>query len=221
MLDDKTSRQRQSILKGAFKLLVENLLQDGGLSEENASQIVSYFEGLGANINEIKKQEEYVQLSKLVVINCLLSGKMPTGVVANTGGQFVKFAEGEHAIADQGNAIYNEVREVTTHYGFSSGNSIQIGKGRYSRMGAFMSSSKTSLQVKKTAKGTLLLTNENIYFFSTLKTVKIPYDKILSYKSYSDGIGINLKDSRRRPIIITGIDGWFVFNIVTNIDNLT
>ena len=221
ILGEKTDKQKQKILRNAFKSLVKQLLMEGLVSEEQGIQIMTFFEDLNANIDNLKRQKEYVQFCKLLVINCILSGKLPTGVVANTGGQFVKFAETECPIADQSNAVYSEVREVKNYYGISSGSSMQIGKGRYSRWGSFMSSSTTSLQAQKAAKGTLLLTNESIYFFSDLKTTKIPYDKVLSYKAYSDGIGINLKDSHRRPIIITGIDGWFVYNIVTNIENLS
>ena len=160
-------------------------------------------------------------MCKLIVINCLLNGKLPNSIHVDIGDQFLNMEEGEQAIANQKDATYNEIVEKKTHYGFSSGSTVSLGHGRYSRFGSFMSTESVSQGIATKGKGMLLLTNKNIYFLSSQKTVKLPYNKILSFSAYSDGLGIHLSDSRRRPIIIGKIDGWFVYNVVTNIRNLT
>lgn len=212
--------QKRDTLVYAFRLLVKQFLEEGVLSEEEGIHVVSFFSDLELDSSYLKKEKEYVDMCKLIVINCVLNGKMPTGVPVDLGGIFLNMEPDEQPIATQQGAIYNELVEKKTHYGISMGSSKSVGKGRYSHFGSFISTTELSQDIVEKGKGTLLLTNKNIYFVSGIKTTKLPYDKILSYSAYSDAVGIHLTDSRRRPIIICKIDGWFVYNIVTNVNNL-
>lgn len=222
LCEAKSESQKNETLVYAFKKLINEYLHDGSLTEEEGGRIINFFtQGLHLDISLLQKEKEYSNMCKLIVINSLANGKIPTGINVNTGGQFVNMEAGEQIIADQTNATYNEIVEKKTRYGYSGGTSTNLGHGRYSRFGSFVSMESFSQDIVTKGVGTLLLTNKNIYFLSNQKTVKIPYDKILSYSTYSDGLGIHLSDSRRRPIVIGKVDGWFVYNVVTNIQNIS
>lgn len=208
---------KEKILVQAFKKMIENRLGDGNVDENEASRIISYFNDFGLSTNRMMKEMEYVQLSQLVVINCVLAGRIPSGMrpPANV---YVNFEADEQVVLTLENTIYYELVEIRTRVGYSGGHSIRVAKGVYLRSGAFFSTPITSQQLQKKGEGALCVTTKNIYFCSSTKTVKIPFGKVVSYTSYSDGIGIHLSDSRRHPIVIGKIDGWFVYNILTNIN---
>lgn len=73
------------------------------------------------------------------------------------------------------------------------------------------------MEVKAT--GSLIITTKNVFFYSTKKSIKIPYKKVVSFTQYSNGIGVQ-KDGNSKPQAFIGIDGWFAYNIVINIQNL-
>lgn len=212
-------KQKEKILVDAFKITVSNLLNDGSVNEDVAANIIAYYNELGISTSRLMKENEYVQLSKLVVINCVLSGRIPAGMHAPSN-VFINFENNEDVVLSLDNATYYELVEVKTRVGYSAGHSIRVSKGFYLRSGSFFSTPITSQQLQKKGEGALCITTKNIYFCSSTKTVKLPFSKIVSYDSYSDGLGVHLSDSRRRPIVIGKIDGWFVYNIVTNIRNI-
>ena len=48
------------------------------------------------------------------------------------------------------------------------------------------------------------------------KSLKIPYNKIISIESYSNGIGIQKDGANSRPIFLEGVSSWFAYNVVAN-----
>lgn len=227
--DDKTAlcdslatfdqKGKEKNLVQAFKKMIENRLGDGNVDENEASRIISYFNDWGLTTNRMMKEMEYVQLSQLVVINCVLAGRIPPGMLPPSN-VYINYEADEHIVLTLENAIYYELVEIKTRVGHSGGYSIRVAKGVYLRSGSFFSTPITSQQLQKKGEGALCVTTKNIYFCSNTKTVKIPFGKVVSYTPYSDGIGIHLSDSRRRPIAIGKIDGWFVYNVITNINTL-
>lgn len=67
----------------------------------------------------------------------------------------------------------------------------------------------------------MIVTNINIYFYSAAKSIKFPYNKIISYVPFEDGIGIQQDKANAKTIYFKGLDGRFAFNIVSNIKNLS
>lgn len=63
----------------------------------------------------------------------------------------------------------------------------------------------------------LAITDKNIYFIGTKKSLRIPYDKIITFTPYSDGIGICKDNATAKPQTFVNLDGWFAYNAITNI----
>jgi hypothetical protein len=68
--------------------------------------------------------------------------------------------------------------------------------------------------------GLLAITNKNIYFSGEEKGFRIPYAKIVAFHPFDEGVGI-IRDTAnaKLQIFVTG-DGWFTYNLVTNLANL-
>lgn len=119
-----------------------------------------------------------------------------------------------------GASLYEEQikREMV---GRSNGVSIRIAKGVYYRTSGFRGYPvETTITKQLSANGRLILTTKNIYYQSTEKSVRLPYNKIVAYDSYSDAIGIHKEGANPKPILIKGIDGCLVYNMVMNIPNI-
>ena len=69
------------------------------------------------------------------------------------------------------------------------------------------------LETKDT--GALLITNRSIYFISSLESIRIPWKKVVSVASYSDGAMIH--KNTKEPVILTGFNPWFLANFASMI----
>ena len=97
---------------------------------------------------------------------------------------------------------------------------MRIAKGIYMRSGSTKTTPIKENEMKEKATGTLFIGTKNLYFYSATKTVKIPYKKVVSFTPYSDGLGLQKDGDNSKPQAFKGIDGWFAYNVVTNIQNL-
>jgi len=66
----------------------------------------------------------------------------------------------------------------------------------------------------------LIATDKHIYFAGPKKSFRVPYAKIVSFLSFSDGVGL-VRDavSAKPQIFVTG-DGWFAYNLLANLARL-
>jgi len=93
-------------------------------------------------------------------------------------------------------------------------------KGVYYRAGAFKGHPVEYTERVQVDTGWVAITSKNIYFAGPQKSVRIPYSKVVTFEPFSDGIGL-MRDSAsaRAQIFVTG-DGWFAYNLVTNLSQI-
>ena len=65
----------------------------------------------------------------------------------------------------------------------------------------------------------MLITNKHIYFAGE-KAFRVKYDKIVSFQPFEDGIGIQKDGVTAKPQVFKNIDGWFAYNLVTNLSQI-
>ena len=104
--------------------------------------------------------------------------------------------------------------------GRHSGFNIRVMKGVYYRTGGFKGTPVETTSMQKVGTGMACLTIRNIYFSSPEKSLKIPYDKIISVNSYSNGIDLQKDGTREKPIFLEGVDGWFCYNVIANLKTM-
>ena len=61
------------------------------------------------------------------------------------------------------------------------------------------------------------VTSKHIYFHGARKRFRVRYDRIVSFEPYRDGIGIMRDAQTAKPQTFQTGDGWFIYNLVTNL----
>src|SRR6266542_4158834 len=164
---------------------------------------------------DLDKEGQYTRVVKAAILRDVLEGKIPERVKVE--GLTVNLQKTEKiAYVFQG-VEYRTLRTVRSFSGVSHGLSIRVMKGVYYRPSVFKGSPVESTQVVSGGKGTLAATNKNLYFLGPLKTMRIPYAKIISFQPYSDGIGIQRDAASAKPEVFKTGDGWFAYNLITNL----
>ena len=102
-------------------------------------------------------------------------------------------------------------------HGSSQGFSIRVMRGVYYRPSSFRSRTVEWDETGRVDTGLMGLTTKHIYFAGTKKRFRVRYDRIVTFEPYEDGVGIMREASGAKPqTFITG-DGWFAFNMATNL----
>jgi len=107
------------------------------------------------------------------------------------------------------------------YVGHSQGMSFRIMKGVYYRVGGFKGRPVDRTERVHIDTGMVVITNKHIFFAGPVKALRVPYAKIVSFQPFSDGIGIIRDASSAKPQIFVTGDGWFTYNLVTNLAHLS
>lgn len=212
-----SNKRQQCILQALLSALDEY-----NLMPEIPDGTEKYIDALTARMNISKEtlasKNQYVEFTKSLIIQDILHGVTPHRVTLAQNP--INFKKGEILIWPFiGVTLYEEVVKRQT-IGSSKGINIRIAKGIYYRIGAFKGESLTTSSLQPKYSGSLLITNKNIYFYSDQKTIRFPYEKILSFVPFEDAIGIQPDRVNSKTLYINGLDGRFAFNIVSNIQNI-
>ena len=65
--------------------------------------------------------------------------------------------------------------------------------------------------------GVLGATTKHLYFAGGEKSFRIRYDKVVSFTPFEDGIGLCKDNVRAKPQRFRTGDGWFTYNLITNL----
>lgn len=215
-----TLLQREYTLNRAFEYLVDRGIEDGMITDEEENAITKFSQHFGITEEHFYQQEWYKKYQKLLVIKDVLNGIIPQRQSVDTTGVFINLTKGEQLIWRFDNVSF--IEQVTkTHYeGSSSGISIRIAKGVYYRTGATRGVPVTTTEMKQKAVGTLFIATKHLYFYSPSKAVKIPLAKLVALTPYEDGIGVQKDGVSAKPQAFQNLDGWFAFNVVSNLANI-
>lgn len=203
-----------------FDKAVETFLDDGIISNEEEEKISNYTKYFNLEQNVLNKNGSFEKVAKGLILNDISQGKLPENRLNISGNSPFLLDKGETLIWAFQTVEFYEQRSKTTFEGKSQGISIKIAKGVYYRTGHFKGNPVTTTQMTLIANGMLALTNKNIYFASTSKSFKIPYAKLISMTQYSDGIGLQKDGANAKPQIFKGLDGWFTYNVISNLKNV-
>lgn len=199
-----------------FEEAIDKFLDDGIFSTEEETKVVEFIKVFNLQQEDLNKHGYYNKVVQASILRSLLNGIIPEGKVSITGTNPFNFFQSEKLIWYYNNATFYELKTNTQYQGNSSGISLKIMKGVYYRIGQFKGNPVQTLEMKLISTGILALTDQNIYFSSPVKNLRIPYKQILSFQNYSDGIGIQEDKVSAKPKAFGNIDGWFVYNVAMN-----
>ena len=183
-------------------------------NEEKAlADFVKYFSLPSSLLDE---HGHFTRLVKAAVIREALDGKLPKRMDVSGNLPF-NLKKSEEIVWVFEKVKYFENQTRTQYLGGSRGVSIRIGRGLYYRVGEFRGERIQSLRNVHADTGLLAVTSQHIYFHGPSKAFRIPYSKIVSFEPFADGFGLNRDALTAQPQTFETGDGWFVYNLVTNL----
>jgi len=215
----------QELIAFGFDNAVEKFLEDGILSKEEEERINEFVNTFfntenQENYNKILNKKGTVnKVIKSSIIRNITEGVIPETRIVTEQLPFI-FQKTEKLIWVFYNVKYFEQVTKTHYRGGSHGASIRIAKGVYYRANSFKGYPVKEQEMKYIDSGIFALTSKHVYFYSSNKTFKIPFGKIITIQPYEDGIGLQKDGASSKPQVFKGIDGWFVFNIVNNLNQI-
>lgn len=214
--DDENALLIRGWIAGAEVALGDNLLtkdEEQSLATAKSELLLTQQD---LTSNDTNQTSAYFRVIKAAFLRDLIEGKPPKKIVVDGDLPFV-LQKGEILYWLFPDTTYCEQRMRTHFEGGSSGISFRVAKGVYYRAGGFRGHSVSTSEIVTIGRGTLGITDKNIYFNCPAKTFRVKYDKIISFTPYSDGIGIQRDAQTAKPqVFITG-DGWFLYNLVRNL----
>jgi hypothetical protein len=165
---------------------------------------------------ELDKNSSLTKIAKAAVLREVLDGKIPQRLSLD-GSLPINFQKGEQLVWAFPQSNYLEDKTRRQYVGGSQGVSIRVMKGVYYRASAFKGHPVDQTVRVHIDSGWVAVTNKNIYFAGSLKSVRIPFTKIVSFEPFNDGIGVMRDAATAKPQIFVTGDGWFTYNLVTNL----
>lgn len=214
--------ETNDLISKGFDNVVEKFLDDGVLSkdeEERLNEFVkTYFKDETQETCQsvLDKNGSLQRVIKATIIRDITEGIVPNPKVTTGQLPFI-FQKSEKLIWVFYNVKYFEQITKTHYRGGSQGVSIKIAKGVYYRTNAFKGYPVQEQELKYLGSGIFAITDKHIYFSSPNKTFKTPYTKMITIQPYEDGIGIHKDGATAKPQVFKGIDGWFTYNIISNL----
>lgn len=210
---------RTAIIKG-WQLAVDRALEDGVLSNEEEQRLMRVAELTGYTQQDMNGNGAWQRLGQAAILRDLMEGKLPQRVKINGGGTPFALQKSEAIIWLENNVAYYETKVRRQFVGGSTGVSVRIAKGVYLRQSAFRGEPVYSEETVHVANGMLAVTDKHIYFHGGTKSLRIPFKKIVSFTPYSDGFGLCKDGVNAREQKFGNANGWFLYNLVTNVPNI-
>jgi hypothetical protein len=207
------------LLISGWENAVEKALDDKMLTVDEEKALLDFCEKFALNQDNLDKNGAYTKMVKASVLRELMDGKFPNKFKVDGQLPF-NFQKDESLIWLFQNVPYYEQRTRTSYQGGYSGVSIRVMKGVYYRTGGFRGNPVVTTSLVQIDNGLFGVTNKHIYFSGSIKSFRIPFNKIVSFNPYKDGIGIQRDAVTAKPQIFLTKDGWFTYNLLMNISHV-
>jgi len=208
----------ENLVRG-WERAVDAALEDNILEEIEEQRLLMFQQHFNLSQSDLDRNGSWMKITQASVLREVLNGKVPTRVNLS-GATGINFQKGESIVWAFKSTQYLEEKTRRTFTGTSQGMSFKIAKGVYYRVGAFKGRPIETTERIHVDTGLLVVTDKNIYFAGPAKSIRVPYTKIVSFQPYSDGLGIMKDNATAKPQTFLTGDGWFVYNLVTNLSHL-
>jgi len=213
------SSERNDLLIKGWENSVEQFLEDGILDATEEKRLAEFKGRFALSQSDLDRNGELTKTVKAAVLRDVLNGVIPQRISVE-GNLPINFQKGEQVVWAFSGSEYLEYKTRREFVGGSRGISVRIMKGVYYRVSAFKGHTVENTERVHIDTGWVVITTKNIYFAGSQKSIRIPYTKIVSFTPFSDGIGVMRDATTAKPQIFVTGDGWFTYNLVTNISQL-
>ncbi len=203
---------RSDIVHQGYSASIEAVLEGSAINAAEEAALASYREPFGV-AESFRAQE----INEGRILGAVLEGNA-VGIELNVADVQVPFnlQRGENLVFVT-NARYMKTVVEREFRGQSMGMSVRVAKGIYLRPGAFRGRPVSKSSFKKVDSGMLGVTAKHLYFAGSRERFRVRYDKIVAFEPYEDGLGFMRDSARARPEGFSKINGWFIYNLVSNL----
>lgn len=205
----------KNLIVSGWERAVDRAFDAGVLTEKEETNFVNLIKHFSISKTQLDHNEAFKKIVKGAVLRDVMNGIIPEGM--NIDGNLPFNLQKTEKIIWVFNGVdYYEQVKKTQYLGGSQGFSIRIAKGVYYRTSSFKGERVETHETIHADTGLLGITNKHIYFSGGQKSFRIRYDKIVSFKPYSDGIGLQRDAITAKPQSFITEDGWFAYNLITS-----
>ena len=208
--------EAKQLLIQAWVAAVEGSMEDGILTqaEENALfRYMAYF-----NFSRDDAEDAHRDLVRAAVIRDLMHGEITYRL--NVTDHPFNLQKNEKLVWAFRRVQYIETKTKRERRGTSHGVNVRVARGLYYRPSTFKSRVHEWDENAHVDTGILGVTPKHLYFSGPRKSFRVRYDKIVAYDAFSNGIGFTQDAANAKPKKFVTGDGWFIYNLVTNLSNL-
>ena len=213
---DIHASQRRQLLAQAWEAAVDGALEDGVLTLDEEAALVRYLRHFALSAADVNANGAHTNMVKAAVVREVAAGILPQRQTISSPVPF-NLMKSEQLVWTIDDVDYHEVAIRRERRGTSHGLSIRVAKGLYYRPGMFRSRVHEWEETVHVDTGLLGITSKHLYFHGQRKRFRIRYDRIVSFEPYNDGIGVMRDAQTAKPQSFRTGDGWFVYNLATNL----
>ena len=206
---------RPALIEG-WARAVNELLEDSVLSQEEETHLTAYMEECRLSQHDLDESGSYTRMIQGIVLREVAEGQLPSRMSLQGDVPF-NFQKNEQLVWVFPGVQYYELRTRRERTGGFGGVSARAMKGVYLHAGRFASQYSEKSSTEHVDTGLLGITDKHLYFSGQTKKFRVPYNKIVDFEPFGDGLGIMRDASSAKPqTFITG-DGWFISNLVASL----
>jgi len=205
----------------AWSEAVDHSLHGGILSDEAEQRLIGLKEALSLSRSGLEATGAWVRVVKSATIRDVLNGVIPRRMsLEGNLSLSLNLQKGEQIVWAFNASEYLEDKTRRQYVGGSSGVSVRVMKGVYYHVGGFKGRAIDRTERVHVDTGWVVVTNKHIYFTGSHKDFRVPFTKVVSFHRFSDGFGITREAATAKPQFFITHDGWFAYNLVTNLARL-
>ena len=211
-----SAEDRREVLAQAWEEAVDGALEDGLVSLEEEAALVRYLRRFELSAADVNDRGAHANMVKAGMIREVAQGVVPRRL-QHDGPVPFNLMKSEQLVWLIEDVDYHEVVTRRERRGTSHGLSIRVAKGLYYRPGMFRSQYHEWEETLHVDSGLLGVTTKHVYFHGSRKRFRIRYDRIVSFDPFEDGFGVMREAQTAKPQSFRTGDGWFIYNLVTNL----
>ena len=212
--------QTKGLLIQAWGQAVDTTLEEGDFSTEIENSLIAFKDHFSLSRDDLDNIGAWPKIVKMAILRDIFEGKVSERVIISGSLPF-NFQKGETIVWLFHGVKYFEERSRRQYEGGSHGVSLRVAKGVYYRVGSFRAQPVVTQETVHVDTGQLAVTNKHIYFAGDRKAFKLPFNKIVAFTPYDDGIGIQRDAMTAKPQSFLTGDGWFTYNLIVNLAKMS
>ena len=204
------------LLTTAWESAVNGAVEDGVPTLDEEAALTRYLQHFNLDPHDVNGNGAHRRLVEAAAIREAAQGIVPQRF--RTEGQLpLNLQKSERLVWAFNSVDYYELKTKRERRGTSHGVSIRLARGLYYSPRQFRSQTHEWDETVHVDTGLLAVTDKHIYFHGPRKAFRVRFDKIVSFDQFSDGFGIMRDAQTAKPQSFRTGDGWFVYNLVTNL----